>query len=70
MAELAPAPDVPTTVTNVIDLPANGRWGMGRRLVPFVSIAFLSALISCSKLPVEEVGGAERDHVVVSRSAA
>src|SRR5207245_1364181 len=32
--------------------------------------AFLSALISCSKLPVEEVGGAERDHVVVSRSAA
>src|SRR5207244_10546843 len=46
--ELAPAPDVPATVTNEIDLPANGRWRMGRRIVPFVSITFLVGLIACS----------------------
>src|SRR5207244_9761881 len=48
VAALAPAPDVPATVTNEIDLPANGRWRMGRRLVPFVSITFLVGLIACS----------------------
>src|SRR5205823_8880657 len=48
VAGLAPAPDIPATVTNEIDLSSNGRWRMGRRLVPFVSITFLSCLIACS----------------------